>query len=204
MHKHKLSSIVLVVLFLSACAPLYEKSYSAKDPSIGWQERQAQFRQLTKWQMVGRVSIAQDKKAWNAGINWHENNGVYRIKMMGPFSQGGFHLDGTPKQVILTLSDGKTVASSSPQALLTETFNLNLPLSALRSWLKGLPYQGGTPYKSIEIDNQGRLKYIEQQGWKINYQQYKTYGQRQMPSKIFMSHPELSMRLVVDNWKYVQ
>ena len=204
MPSYKTFSLSLAALFLSACAPLYQKLYVPDDPGLAWQDRQAQLRQLTNWHIIGRASIAQDKKAWNARVNWHENTGVYRIKMMGPFSQGGFHLDGTPEQVILTLSDGQTTRSSSPEALLNKTFNLNLPITALRDWLKGLPYAGGAPYENIEIDNHGRLKYLEQLRWKIYYQQYKRYGQQQLPSKLFMSHPELKVRLVVDNWKYEQ
>lgn len=202
MLNYRTSGIALALLSLFACTTVYQKPHITNDSGIAWQERQSQLSQLTKWQISGRASITQDKKAWNAGINWLENTGTYRIKMMGPFSQGGFHLDGTPEQVILTLSNGQTTISSSPEALLNKTFNLNLPISALRDWLKGLPYAGGAPYKSIEIDNHGRLKYLEQLRWKVYYQQYKLYGQQQMPSKIFMSHAGLKIRLIVDNWKY--
>jgi outer membrane lipoprotein LolB len=195
--------IAVIILFISACSPLQQRTDIAIDPELIWQERQIQLRQLTKWEIRGRTAITQGKEAWNAGLNWRENSGIYRIKLMGPFSQGGIHLDGTPEQVVLTLSDGEMIAAATPEALLTKTFELKFPISALRDWVRGLPY-AGTPYQTVEIDNQGRLKHLEQQEWKVDYQRYEAYGQQQMPSKLSISHPDFSVRLVVNSWKDVQ
>jgi len=203
MSRYKPAIVAFAVLFVSACAPLQQRTDIIIDPDLVWQERQVQLRQLTKWEIRGRTAITQGQEGWNAGLNWRENGGIYRIKLLGPFSQGGIHLDGTPEQVVLTLPDGETIAAATPEALLTHIYDLKFPISALRDWVRGLPY-AGTPYQTAEIDDQGRLKYLEQQEWKIDYQRYETYGQQQMPSKIFISHPELSVRLVVNNWKDVQ
>jgi outer membrane lipoprotein LolB len=204
MHFYRNAIVSLILLFISACAPLRQQPTSLDvDPDLIWQERQIELRQLTKWEIRGRTAITQGDEAWNAGLNWRENSGIYRIKLMGPFSQGGIHLDGTPEQVVLTLSDGEMVAAATPEALLTRTFNLKFPISALRDWVRGLPYEG-TPYQTADIDNQGRLIRLEQQEWLIEYQRYESYGQRQMPAKIFISNPEFSLRLVVNNWKDVK
>lgn len=203
MSRYKSPIVAFAVLLISACAPLQQRTDIVIDPNLVWQERQIQLRQLTKWEIKGRTAINQGQEAWNAGLNWRENAGVYRIKLLGPFSQGGIHLDGTPEQVVLTLSDGEIIAAATPEALLSHIYDLKFPISALRDWVRGLPY-AGAPYQAVEIDNQGRLKYLEQQEWKVDYQRYETYGQQQMPSKIFISHPELSVRLVVNNWKDVQ
>ena len=61
------------------------------------------MRQLKQLEIRGRTAITQGDEAWNAGLNWRENTGIYRIKLIGPFSQGGIHLDCTPQQVVLTL-----------------------------------------------------------------------------------------------------
>jgi outer membrane lipoprotein LolB len=194
----------LIILIVTACAPLMQQPTSFDiDPDLIWQERQSELRQLTKWEIRGRTAITQGDEAWNAGLNWRENMGIYRIKLMGPFSQGGIHLDGTPEQVVLTLSDGEMIAAATPEELLIDRFNLNLPISALRDWVRGLPFKGA-PYQMAEIDNQGRLTRLEQQEWTIEYQRYETYGQQQMPAKLFISNPEFSLRLVVNSWKDVQ
>lgn len=200
----RLPLIAVVLLFISACAPLQKQPTElAVDPEIAWQERQKQLRLLTHWEIRGRTAITQEKESWHAGLNWRESNGIYRIKLMGPFSQGGVHLDGTPEQVVLTLSDGEMLAAATPEALLTNVFDLKFPVSALRDWVRGLPYDG-VPYQSLELDNQGRLLRLQQQEWQIDYQRYERYGQQDMPAKLFISHPELSVRLVVNNWKDVQ
>jgi len=203
MLSYKSTLIAVIVLFISACSPLQKRADIVINPDLAWQERQVQLRQLTTWEIRGRTAITQGKEAWNAGLNWHENAGHYHIKLMGPFSQGGIHLEGTPEQVILTLSDGEMIAAATPEALLTKAFELKLPISALRDWVRGLPY-AGAPYQTLEIDDQGRLKYLEQQQWKVDYQRYETYGQQHMPSKLFISHPDFSVRLVINNWKDAQ
>lgn len=189
---------------LSACAPLQKQpTHFDVNPELLWQERQVMLRELSKWEIRGRTAIKQEGEAWNAGLNWRENSGIYRIKLMGPFSQGGVNLDGTPEQVVLTLSDGEMIAAATPEALLNKTFNLKFPISALRDWVRGLPYDGA-PYQSAEIDQQGRLTLLKQQEWTVDYQRYEVYGEQQMPAKIFITHPDISVRLVVNNWKDVQ
>ena len=197
-------AISIAVLLMTACSPLRQQPTTFTiNPDLVWQERQIELRQLKQWEIRGRTAITQGDEAWNAGLNWRENTCIYRIKLMGPFSQSGIHLDGTPEQVVLTLSDGEMLTAATPEALLTNTFNLKFPVSALRDWVRGLPYDG-TAYQALEIDVQGRLKHLEQQEWTVDYQRYETYDQQQMPSKIFISHPEFSLRLVVNNWKDVK
>jgi len=110
----RLPFIAVVTLLLNACSTIQTQQHPtdiAVDPEVLWLERQANLRALRQWEIRGRTAINQDGEAWNAGLNWREMNGVYRIKLMGPFSQGGVHLDGTPEQVVLTLSDGQMIAA---------------------------------------------------------------------------------------------
>ena len=100
MLSYRTSGIALALLSLFACTTVYQKPHITNDSGIAWQERQSQLSQLTKWQISGRASITQDKKAWNAGINWLENTGTYRIKMMGPFLPEPLINLGTSKSLI--------------------------------------------------------------------------------------------------------
>lgn len=198
------SLVGLIILLMAACAPLQRQATVFNvDSDLVWQERQITLRQLIKWEIRGRTAITQGDEAWNVGLNWRENTQIYRIKLMGPFSQGGVQLDGTPDQVVLTLSDGEMIAAATAEELLMEAINLKLPISAMRDWVRGLPYEGMT-YQVVDIDKQGRLQHLEQQEWVVDYERYETYGQQQMPAKIFISHPDFSLRLVINNWKDVQ
>ncbi len=204
MSAYRLSLVGFVLLFLSACAPLQQQPTDLTiDADILWQERQKKLRQITQWEIRGRTAITQGDEAWNAGLNWRENNFIYRLKLMGPFSQGGVVLDGTPEQVVLTLSDGQMLSAETPEALLNSVFDLHFPISALRDWVRGLPYEG-MPYQQLILDDQGRITHLTQQEWQIDYRRYETYGSQQMPSKLYLTHPELDLRLVINSWKDIQ
>ncbi len=199
----RLLLVALLLSFLAACAPVQHKPVLTIDSELLWQERQKLLRQLTQWEIRGRTAITQGDEAWNVGLNWRENKQVYRIKLMGPFSQGGVNLDGTPEQVVLTLSDGQMLAAATPEALLSDVFELHFPISALRDWVGGLPYEGEA-YQQLILDDEGRLTHLEQQDWQIDYHRYEQYGSHSLPTKLYLSHPDIDLRLVINSWKDVQ
>lgn len=194
----KLLSLTLVVL-LAGCAPIWQTK-PAQDPDVLWQQRQAQQAELKQWAFKGRTAIIQGREGWNAGINWEEQNEQFHIKLSGPFSQGGVVLDGNADKVTLTLDDGETMTAATAEQLLAEAMGWLLPVSALRDWVRGVPY-AKVPVDSKELDAQGRLTKLEQAGWKIEFLRYMPFQNFSMPEKVFMKHPDLSVRLVVSDWR---
>ncbi|MDH5357558.1 MAG: lipoprotein insertase outer membrane protein LolB [Gammaproteobacteria bacterium] len=200
---HLRTLLVISLTFLAtACVPVWHQRPDIS-PETLWQARRIQLLQLDRWKIQGRTVITQQREAWNAGIRWQQDHGTYQIKLLGPFAQGGVTLDGDEEQVVLTMEDGQQVTSSSPEALIAETMGLHLPVSALRDWLRGLPY-GQKNIEFISYDNQGRLTHLKQQGWDIEFLRYVPFDGHSMPSKIFLKHPDLSLRLVITSWDSVQ
>lgn len=193
----KLLLLSLIVL-MSGCAPLWQQK-PAQTAEVLWQQRLAQQAQLKNWAFKGRTAITQGREGWNAGIKWVEQNDVFHIKLFGPFSQGGVALDGNHQQVTLTLDDGETLTATTPEQLLAEAMGWLLPVSALRDWVRGVPYSD-FPIEHQQLDEMGRLTMLEQAGWTIEFLRYMPFETFSMPSKVFMKHPDLSVRLVVTDW----
>jgi outer membrane lipoprotein LolB len=187
-----------LVLLLSACTPVWQTK-PVQSPEQLWQQRQAEQAQLKTWSFKGRTAIVQGREGWNAGINWVERDEQFNIKLSGPFSQGGVELDGNPQAVTLTLDDGETMTADTPEKLLAEAMGWLLPVSALRDWVRGVPYDG-VPVDSKTLDAEGRLTRLEQAGWQIEFLRYMPFSGMSMPEKVFMKHPDLSVRLVVSGW----
>jgi outer membrane lipoprotein LolB len=188
-----------VILLMTGCSAIWQTQPS-QSPDALWQQRQAQQAELQAWAFKGRTAIVQGQEGWNAGINWQEQDQQFHIRLSGPFSQGGVTLDGDQQQVTLTLNDGETLTAPTPEQLLAEAMGWLLPVSALRDWVRGLPY-AGAPVDSRELDKQGRLTRLEQAGWQIEFLRYMPFESYSMPAKVFMKHAQLNVKLIVSDWR---
>lgn len=189
---------LILILMLAGCAPLWQ-SKQAQDPEQLWQQRLSQQAKLDAWAFKGRTAIIQGREGWNAGIQWQEQDQQFHIKLSGPFSQGGVELDGNPETVTMTLDDGETLSAATPEQLLAEAMGWLLPVSALRDWVRGVPY-AQLPVDNKQLDAKGRLTKLEQAGWQIEFLRYMPFQGSSMPEKVFMKHPEMSVRLIVSDW----
>jgi outer membrane lipoprotein LolB len=188
-----------VIVLMTGCTSIWQAQPS-QSPDELWQQRQLQQAELQDWAFKGRTAIVQGQEGWNAGINWQEQGQHYQIRLSGPFSQGGVSLDGDQQQVTLTLNDGETLTAPTPEQLLAEAMGWLLPVSALRDWVRGVPYSGA-PVDSRELDNQGRLTKLEQAGWQIEFLRYMPFESYSMPAKVFMKHAQLNVKLIVSDWR---
>ncbi len=190
--------ITIVVLTVAACSSIPQQQ-PVDDPNLVWQTRQKQLLTLKQWKIKGRAFIQQNSDAWNAGLRWQQNDNHYQIKLLGPFAQGGINLNGNSESVVLTLDDGRQIVANSAESLLAETFSWQLPISALQDWVRGLPY-AKQDYQELQLDPYGRISFLSQQGWQIKFLRYGSFGIHSVPEKIFISHPDINVRIVISSW----
>jgi outer membrane lipoprotein LolB len=191
-----------LMLLSSACVPVWQQR-STVEPVTLWQQRQTALVQLQNWQITGRTVIRQGNEAWNAGLTWQQINDHFQIKLSGPFAQGGVLLDGDSDNVVLTMDDGRQISATTPEALLKEALNVQMPVSALRDWVRGLPYSADK-VDEVRYDEQGHISYLKQGNWQVEYKRYIPFKQYSMPAKVFIDHPELSVRVIIDDWDAVE
>lgn len=198
----RLAWLALASFLLNACSTL-PTSTGPTTPDQAWQQRHVEMNKLTNWALRGRTAITQADEGVNAGITWQQNGDVYVIRLAGPFSQGGAVLTGNKHKVTLTVDNGDTYSAATPEQLLAESVGLQLPVSALREWVKGIPFSGlGVDNKTL--DEQGRLKTLQQAGWEVEYLRYVPFENTTMPGKIFITHPGLNVRLIISDWRHVE
>lgn len=189
-------------LLLTACAPLWQPK-TTESPEQRWQQQQQEIASLKDWRFRGRTAITQGREGWNAGITWQQQGEGFDIKLSGPFSQGGAELIGDAEQVTLTLDNGDQYSAQTPEQLLAKTLGWFLPVSALRDWVRGVPYKGAAVDK-YQLDENGRLKTLQQAGWQVEYLRYVPFKGLVVPSKIFIKHPDLNIRLIISDWSQAE
>lgn len=191
--------VILAVMLMTACTPFWQTKPLAPAEQL-WQERQTALKQMNDWSFRGRTVIRQDKEGWNVGVTWLQRQEDFNIRLFGPFSHGAVELQGDAKLVTMTFSNGETYSAATPEELLAEVLGWLLPVSALRDWVRGLPH---APIKIDEkiLDEKGRLTTLSQAGWEVEFVDYVPLEGNDVPSKIFIEHPQLSIRLVMNGWK---
>ena len=198
MPRNVLLFLVLTVM-LVGCTPIWQTRPDTSPESL-WQARQLALLQLNNWKIQGRTVVRHKQEAWNVGLRWQQNNDEFQISLLGPFAQGGVGLEGNDKHVTMTMDDGQKLHSTNAEELIAETLGMQLPINALRDWVRGIPYQQ-SKIDLVEYDDDGRIIHLVQQGWNIDFKRYVPFKQYSLPSKVFITQTDRSLRLVITSWK---
>ena len=94
---------------------------------------------------------------------------------------------------------GKPVIQAiSATSLMQQELGWTLPVDGLHFWVLGVP----VPDVAAEwvVDSQGRLEWLEQDGWRIEFSSYQTVAGLQLARKIRLNNASLRIRLVLDHW----
>lgn len=193
--------LVIMLSLTTACAQLqvWTGQTPKTAPERQWDVRYLELQQLDNWSFRGRTIITQGREGWNAGVYWREQRPSFSIRLSGPFAQGGVLLEGQAEQVTMTLSSGEQWSAETPEALLAEVLGWLLPVSALRDWVRGMPY-AAMSIDEMHLDNQGRITRLQQASWQVSFEEYMPFSGQQLPAKVFIKHPDLSVRLVMNRW----
>ena len=195
----RLVILLLLSITLTACTSLWQTRPDT-NPETMWNARQIELLQFNNWNIHGRTVIRNKQEAWNVGLRWQQKNKDYQIQLLGPFSQGGVSLVGNDENVTMTMDDGQKLQSTNAEELITKTLGVSLPINALRDWVRGLPYQK-TKITLVEYDEDGQITHLVQQGWDIDFKRYVPFKQYSLPSKIFITQADRSLRLVITSWR---
>ena len=107
-------------------------------------------------------------------------------------------INGKKGDIKLNTSKGKSYSAEDPEDLMQELFGYSLPVNGLQFWMRGIP-DPEQVYASLELDEQGRLKQLNQAGWLIDYNRYHD-GKPAMPAFIKISNKTLNAKIVIDHW----
>jgi outer membrane lipoprotein LolB len=168
-----------------------------------WKQHQQQMKGLQQWRIRGRFSVATADNGGQGDLFWNQyNTQDYDIKLVAPFGGGTSLIRGRENYVQLDTSSGEQYADENIDALMARVDDIQLPVSGLRYWIRGLP----TPGRDAQLmgwNEQGLLSLLEQDGWRISIRGYQTAGDYQLPRKIFIKRADdtqVDLRLVISDW----
>jgi outer membrane lipoprotein LolB len=181
---------LLLVLLLSGCAalPVPDTAPAGATPAS-----------VTDWKINGRISLTRGEQGWHAGLDWENRAERYRLQVTGPLGQGALQLAGDPDGVVLIDSEARVHTARDVDTLLAQVTGWDIPVAGMRYWVRGLSAPEGAV--RVTLDPQGRLQQLEQSGWVIDYQRYRSIGGADWPAKLRLVHDDLALRVVIDQWQ---
>lgn len=177
--------VVIVTLIIAGCASVAPKGPAVEGGAqIKWRQHHAQVARLDQWEISGRIGVRTANTGGSANLRWKFDKDIDQIDLFGPFGGGRIRLDIDPDGA--RLRDGEGVeffAATASQALLDAT-GWHVPLEVLGYWVRGMPAPGE---HDLEIDDAGRLIFLNQQGWEITFREYALHQEVLLPRKIRLS-----------------
>ena len=196
----KLGPLVLIaaVLVLAGCATTRT---TVDLPSIGgWDERTAVLGQVSDWEFRGRIAVKAGDEGFNAKFAWEQQGDAFDAKVSGPLGIGTVMIEGDGASVTLTDKDGIETRLEDAETELRWRYGWTIPVESLRYWALGIPDPAAPAV--TELDDAGRLSYLEQSNWTVKISRYSEGGGQQMPRILTATSTDTRVRMVIDRWSF--
>ncbi len=189
---------LLCLLLLAGCAAPPVQTQAEAPPE--WTQQQLALREVTHWQVSGKLGVRQDNRSDSAVINqWVQQDLRFDINLSSPvFGLGATAIQGTPEGIWFTRSGEQPVYSEDPEGLIRQQVGWSLPIRHLLYWVKGIPAPG--PFQDILFDQNGNLYQLQQAGWDIVYESYHPTIPYALPRKIVLRRDKVRLTFIISNW----
>ena len=162
-----------------------------------WEARSAELQHVDRFLMQARGSYGRLMPV-KADLRWQQNaDNSFELRVSGPFGIGAATIAGTENNVTVRTRSG-TYQSDDPQGWIENKMGWTLPLAGLRYWVLGLP----SPYSEadIELNPQGQIVTLQQDGWHLAYSEYQRAEGYELPRKFEVANDDVRLKVVVDGW----
>ena len=182
------------LILLSGCASL-----PGPAPAGGWESAKTQLQALDRWTLDGRVAVAASGEGFSGGLTWNQAGARAEVELRGPVGGRVLAIRVDGDEFSVTDPDGETFDGERAQALVAERIGSGLPIAELRYWLVGVPAPGAPFEETLGADL--RLAALDQAGWHIRYDRYRSAGEFVLPAKLDITQGALRLRVSVSDWR---
>lgn len=199
-----------LVLWLVGCAAPLPRPSDVHLQQL-WQARTSALLPIEHWELRGRLAVRADERGGQASLTWQRSATLHNIRLNGPLGRGVVRVTQDENGAQLQDAEQRVFRAASAEELLYRYTGWRLPLNNLNYWVRGLPVPDLPA--SRELDDNGRLTLLRQQGWEVRYQEYVQSADYELPNRLTLTYvpepatleaPAMEVRLVVDRWAQVQ
>ena len=153
--------------------------------------------QLEQWQAQGRLAAALSGSGGSGSFIWQQHRDHSFVQLAGPAGIGALRLtlDGT--DLSIETGDGRKLQSAAAVAELEQRLGASIPTQKLRYWMLGRPAPGDHQW----INESSDMPVLEQDGWRIEYQQFVNEAGVRLPVRFNAAAAVGRLRVIVDRWQ---
>ena len=176
---------------------------------------------LGNWHLSAKVGVATPERKETANLVWQFSDQANSVRLFGPLGVGAIRIEFDRSGVVLSDNKGVLHRGTNAEELLTKVVGWPIPVDALSHWLFAVPHPD-LPYR-FQLDDEGHVSAPEQQGWSIEYSDYKDYGysesntsrvsvpsspeKQKLPRKLIATkqlgdQEQVVVRLITKSWKW--
>ena len=180
------------LMLLGGCAAIPQ--HSAESTRL-WEARHARLAQIEQFTVQARASSGFFGS--KADLHWHQRGDDFEMRVTGPFGAGAVNISSAAGTVTVRTAQ-ETYTTPDPELFLFQRLGWTFPIRHLRWWALGLP--APNTGSALQWDNAGQLLTLEQDGWKLSFDEYRDAGEVNLPRKFSLSNAEVTIKVVVDAW----
>jgi outer membrane lipoprotein LolB len=194
----------IAALLLAACAtqaPRAPLPPLTRTPEANQQQREAVLAAQASWSLQGRVALSNGRDGGSGRIEWQQDGARYDVSLSAPVTRQSWRITGDGSHARLEGVAGGPLEGDDPAALLREATRWDIPVTALASWVRGVPADEARHGSGdLEFGPDGRLATLRQAGWTVQYTVWRSEGAVELPQRLEASRDGAKVRLVVDAW----
>ena len=192
-----------LAILVTACvsAPITKPATDSATSSLN----QAHLQQIAKIQsfaLQGRIGVQTNGKGFSGGLHWQHNASNDDIALYSPLGGQVANIKKTSEQITLEDANGNSISANDAETLTQTALGWQLPLAGLADWSLGRPSNSSIQHSTW--DAQGFLTTLDQDGWKIEYQNYSEQNGYFLPSKILLKSDQVNLKLLVETWVNIE
>jgi outer membrane lipoprotein LolB len=192
--------IFSLLALLAGCSGLATReSLEGQGDAKQWQAHKQHITTMDAWQISGKVGIRAPQDSGSGTLFWLQRQDYFDIRLSGPLGRGAARLTGHPGNVQLEVANQGRYEAESPEQLLQQKLRLNLPVSHLFWWIRGLPAPDSK--SRLQLDAQSHLAQLNQDDWHVEYLSYSEQNGYWLPERIKLNGHNLQVTLVIKDWQ---
>jgi len=149
-----------------------------------------------EFELAGRIATRYREEAASGNVAWRHSRDADEMLISTPVGSSMARIVRKGGEVVLTTADQKEFRANDAEALTERVLGFRVPLAGLTDWVRGRQIEGAEA--SVERDKDGRLASLKQNGWSVEYQEYRPDG---LPVRMKLTYPGIELRLAIHDWK---
>lgn len=155
---------------------------------------------LTRWGLSGKLGIRQPDAGASLGIVWDQDGNDYLVRVRGPLGQSAALVRGDERRVVVERAGESPLVGDDAGALVREALGWDIPVNALKFWIRGLPDPGLEVQSATYLEG-GWFGELAQRDWHVELSRYREVDGLTLPGRIRARRDHVTLTLVVTRWR---